>query len=114
MQTPTKTNETAQEVTMEERLSKFGARIDELIEKAEHTKVEVKAKLEGLKEREKVVLKRSEEAFDEFKKSLDQAWVELNNAWHEVQEGAEKAAEKLNPKPENQKQLEDKQSEKKA
>ena len=71
--------------TAEERLSKVGRKIDQLIERAHNTKQE-------LQEREKIALKRGGTALDELKIGLDKAWHELHQAWLEVKPSAERAA----------------------
>jgi len=95
MQLPIKSEEPILDITMEERLAKVGAKIDNLIAKACGVRDELKEKVSELKEKEEAARKKGEEAFDEFKLGLDSAWDDLNEAWQDVKGGSERAAHKL-------------------
>ena len=77
-------------MTAEQRLATVGARIDALIAKASQTRMRVSNKLHGVKE-------TGGEAIEELKFGLDRAWEDLNLAWSDIKEGAEKAAHKFQP-----------------
>ena len=83
-----KPEEKQEQITMEERLRTVGARIDNLVTKANETKTHMTEKVHGAKE-------ISEEALDELKVAMDRAWHDVNQAWGEIKTGTEKAAQKL-------------------
>jgi rubredoxin len=96
MPAPVKDNE-IKRASMEKRLAQMGAKIDHLMVTADQAREEVRLRLESLKEKEKNILLRGEEALDECKSALEKAWDELSHAWLDIKEGAEKAAQKLQP-----------------
>ena len=80
---------------MEERLAKAGAKVDDLIAATNEARQDVKLKVERLKAKREVTMKRGEEAADELKLALESAWDDVSLAWKEVQEGTERAARKF-------------------
>lgn len=74
--------------TVEERLSHVGAKIDQLIIRANKAK-------QAIQQKEEKARKRGEAALDEIKAGLDNAWHELNQAWNEVRQSGKRAASKL-------------------
>jgi hypothetical protein len=90
-----KTEEQCTAETMEQRLSKVGHQIDELMARAEKAKKEVEKKLDVVRNKEEQARKRGEAALDELKLGLDNAWHELNQAWDEIKLGGERATTKL-------------------
>jgi len=98
MQVPMKIEEKKTEETMEERLARVGAKIDHLIVKAGEARGHVEEKLEALKAKEEATLKKGEEVLDELKLAMDCAWYDVNEAWKDIKEGTERAAQKLHSK----------------
>jgi hypothetical protein len=80
---------------MEERFSKVGARIDELIEKAHEMKGIVHGTASDLKLKKDTAVRRTGSALDELKSGLNAAWTELNQAWDDIRDSADRAAGKL-------------------
>ncbi|MBZ0189914.1 MAG: hypothetical protein K8F91_26950 [Candidatus Obscuribacterales bacterium] len=76
------------QASTEERLGKMGARIDTLIKEATDTRLLVTERLKGAKD-------SGTEALDEFKATMDKAWEDVNHAWVDFKDGAERAADKL-------------------
>lgn len=87
--------ETPVDQTMEERLARVGAKIDDLIQKAAEAQKHVQEKAEELKSKGETTCRKSGEALGELKLALDSAWDELNHAWHDIQKGTERAVEKF-------------------
>lgn len=73
---------------MEARLSKVGAKIDNVISKAIETRVLLKNEIKDLKA-------EGSEALHEVKDALDKAFVDLNQAWKDLKTGGERAAKKF-------------------
>jgi hypothetical protein len=95
MQLPMKIDDHKIDESMEERLARVGAKIDDLIDKAGETRRHVEQKIGELKRKEEVTLRKSEEAMEEFKIALDFAWDELDQAWKEIKLGTKRAAKRL-------------------
>lgn len=93
--TETRPVETQIEVTMEERLARVGAKIDDLIQRAAEARDHVKDKAEELKSKGEATCRKSGEAFDELKVAMNSAWEELNHAWEDIQKGTERAVDKF-------------------
>lgn len=98
MQVPVKSEEARLEQSMEERLAKVGAKIDDLIDRGAEAREEIKKQLEKLKVEQEATIEKGEEALDELRVALDRAWEELNHAWKEIKEGTERAADKFRSK----------------
>ncbi len=88
--------------TMEEKLSKLGAKIDEFAAKSAEMKEDAKCKLDDLNEKRQAAMKR----FDELKSSAPEAWAELKGgidksiadlqqAFDDIREASAKAKDKL-------------------
>lgn len=88
MTIPIKSEEKESQHSMEERLSRMGARIDSLIDKAIHTRTSITHDIQDAKE-------LSAEVLDELKESMDKAWSDVNHAWDEIRAGAERTSHKL-------------------
>ena len=107
MQVPSKSDGQNAQQNMEERLSKVGAKIDHLIDKAAETRQKVEEKILVLKAKQKDTVKRGEEALDEIVCALDIAWHDLHQAWLDVKTGTERASEKLRHHEKQQKESDD-------
>ena len=90
------------EKTMEERMSEFGAKIDDLNDKIGEMKEQAAAKYQDLREKQKVascklkdLKETSTEAFGEFTTGMDHAFEELSKAWEEMKTGCSNAAAKF-------------------
>jgi hypothetical protein len=88
--------------SMESRLRSLGARIDELMVRAEAAKARAGEKAAVLRDKQQGAMTRfnemkshSGEAWDEFKPGLDRAWEDLKKAWEEVRTASNRAASKL-------------------
>jgi hypothetical protein len=90
MSTSIEKDEKKEHLTMEERLSTVGSRIDSLIALSAETKTLLSNKFKEKKE-------LSGEALDELKSTMDKAWCDVNHAWEEAKAGTKKAADKLHP-----------------
>lgn len=88
-----------EEKTIEECLSRFGANIDQLLIKASETRNELHLRLNAIKDQEVQAFERGAGAIEEFKNGLDKAWEDLNLAWNEIVEGADRAAKRLSSEP---------------
>lgn len=74
--------------TMETRLARLGANIDQLVNHADQTK-------QHLKELQHDARERGVAALEEFKQGLDKAWFDVARAWDELRYSGEKAKSKL-------------------
>jgi hypothetical protein len=88
--------------SMESRLRSLGARIDDLMARAEVAKERAGEKAAVLRDKQEHAMTRlsemkscSGEAWHEFKPGLDRAWEDLKKAWQEVRVASTRAAEKL-------------------
>jgi hypothetical protein len=98
----TETNKIDYEGKMESSLKDLGAKIDQLIVKAEATKDDFGDKIQDLKTRRENVGKQLEQlkaktgdAWTELKDGLDKAWTDLTHAWEQVKDASERATQKL-------------------
>jgi hypothetical protein len=98
----TDTTKAEYEGKMESSFKELGAKIDQLMRKAEATKDDVGDKLQDLKIKRENVGKKLEQlkaktgdAWAELKIGMDQAWSDLGHAWEQVKAGSKRASQKL-------------------
>lgn len=90
-----KVEEKELEPTVEARLARLGARIDELVDRVAQTRQEARNKLEELEGKREATIQRSEEALKEISTGIHHAIDDLKMAWEEIRSGTERAAHKL-------------------
>lgn len=88
--------------TMEEKLSKLGAKIDEFAAKSAEMREDAKCKLDELNEKRQAAMKRFEElktsapeALAELKSGFEKSIVDLQHAFEDIREASAKAKDKL-------------------
>ena len=93
---------TEYEGTMETRLRDLGAKIDDLLSKAEVAKEKAQVKADELRAKQEAAMSKLKEmkdcggeAWREFKPGLDRAWEDLRQAWDELRGASERAAQKF-------------------
>ena len=96
------TCESGASCTMEEKLSKLGAKIDEFAAKSAEMKDDAKCKLDELNEKRHAAMKRFEElktsapeALAELKSGFEKSIIDLQQAFEDIREASAKAKDKL-------------------
>lgn len=87
--------------TMEQRFAHMGAKLDELMQKADDAQKDLKAKLKDAKAKKEDIVKRTNVALSEMKATSAKVSHELAEIWQTLREGTEKARDSFLPSENN-------------